>query len=516
MDGDARVSEQRDALHRTDRKNLDRDHLRDEHGKHLASWDQVVHLTKKEKLRPTLPDDMDREFEALISDCWHDEPALRPSFSVVLFRLQGIGLAKSFHDRNASANFEDTMDSAAKELCRGLNGLLWDYVPAQWDQSKATAMISADATITARDSVLSKIVGSEKGPGAVKALGSLMFAGLEDGAEIRPEPVLETDITVSRNPGQPYALLKSRFALIAPEKIKQWRVKDTREFDGLQAALLASEQSIESWGTGTLGAAATADDSNDNGEQQKKPTRRRTKRRKKKKPKKDARVENFIKAARFVRGYGAAAIHPSAKIELHGLRMQALKGDCPDEASAQGGASSMRSLEELKLDAWRSVQGKSQEVAMEEYLSLLTSLAPDWKVAHIVLGRQTKEERRKPREMMWVLKVGYVVPKKEEALAAASISEAERIQRQKTPAIYRTRGLQVTSIEILQSSNGANARLWSTNQLTLQRPGKESGRGVKSGAPLKRVSEMDAYISKLPKDLTISDCIIDRDEHSTM
>ena len=111
--------------------------------------------------------------------------------------------------------------------------------------------------------------------------------------------------------------------------------------------------------------------------------KRRRRARPKKKPKKDARVEKFIKAARksqtcraalsrvdveadkldstgFVRGHGASAIHPGAKIRLYALRMQAQKGDCP-EGKAESELSSVRALQELKHSAWQSLKGTLQE-----------------------------------------------------------------------------------------------------------------------------------------------------------
>ena len=456
---------------------------------------------------------MDADFRALISDCWHAEPSLRPSFSVILIRLQNIGADKSARVKSGlSEHAQEVVDSGVKELSRDVNTLLWDYAPAQWDQAKADLLISNDATITARDPTLKNVLSSEKGPSSAKALGWIMFGGVEDGAEIRQEPILDSDIVVNHN--ESYVLLKSRFSLIGAAKIKQWRVKDTREFDGLQAALAASEESIESWGMGALhketDAARTAGVSGT-----KKKRRVRLKRKKPaKKTKKDSRLENFIKAARFVRGYGAAAIHPSAKVELYGLRMQAQKGDCKDQSGVGAAAaaaeskeeSSVTSLQRLKLEAWRSVRGKSQEAAMEEYLALLASLAPNWKAAHLVLGRQSAEKRRKPREMMWVLKIRYRQRSEEEMVSTA----ASRLQREKGMAYKPTR-FQVTSIEILQSSNEANAKLWSEDEATMEKVPDGNG-DAESPTP----SEMHAFLAKLPKDLALSDCIIDKSAHATI
>ena len=351
----------------------------------------------KEGLRPTLSDALDAEFKALICDCWNPEPALRPSFSVVRIRLEGIVTNVTDSGRQV---FRKDMISGARATCRALNELLWDYTPGQWDDERAASLIDKDAIVTARDPTLQQILRSELGPSSAKAMGRIMFGGFEDGTEIRPEPVLDTDIVISQDGS--YALLKTRFAVVAQGKIKQWRVNDTREFDGLQAALLKSEETISSWGTEALEKGVAAEGVG----KRKKLRSARIVRKKRggRKNKKDARLEKFIKAARFVRGYGAATIHPSAKIEFYGLRMQALKGDCPEgEEESTGIESSASSVRQVQLQAWRSLRGKGQEAAMEEYLSKLTSLAPNWKVAHIVLGRQSEAERRKPRKMMLVL-----------------------------------------------------------------------------------------------------------------
>ena len=477
-------------------------------------------MTKKQGLRPTLPADMDSEFEDLISDCWNPEPALRPSFPVILLRLQSIGASKSSRDldRNRSGPLDEEINAGVKEMCRTLNDILWDYAPERWNQEQAAALIDKDATVTARDPVLHQILLAESGPCCAKALGWMMFGGLEDGAEICPEPVLDTDITPSGSLTKSFALLKTRFAVIAPAKIKQWRVKDTREFDGLQAALQASEKSIKSWGIGGLEAATSGEDSR----KSKNEKRKRRRRSKPKKSKKDARVENFIKAARFVRGYGAASIHPSAKIQLHGLRMQALEGDCSKEEAAAGdGASSATALQGLKLEAWRSFHGKSQESAMNEYLELLTSLAPNWKVAHVVLGRQTDAERRKPKEMMWVLKVGYKRLNKEDfrQMAVSSMMQHEkpRAGMRRTTAARKPRGIIVTWIDVLQSSNASNAKLWSNEAGVLDTTAQESQGGKAKGVGNETtLSETAAFIAGLPKNFTLSDCIIDKDEHATM
>ena len=199
------------------------DHLKDEDGNWVASWEKVVEMTKKNGLRPTLPEGLDPEFKALIEDCWNPEASLRPSFPVILVRLQGLGVPKSTRDRKKTL----LTSSGAAALCRALNDLLWHHGPGEWDDRRASALIAEGAVVKARDSTLNKILGSETGPAGAKALAWLMFGGVEDGVEIQPEPILDADIILS--PDGLHALLNAQFALIAPQKIKQWRAKDTRE-----------------------------------------------------------------------------------------------------------------------------------------------------------------------------------------------------------------------------------------------------------------------------------------------
>ena len=288
-----------------------------------------------------------------------------------------------------------------------------------------------------------------------------------------------------------------------------------RQFLGLLATLNSSGKAIDSHATTALEVAAARDP----GPGKKTPMVKRKPSKKKKKKKKgeetrkrDARVEKFIKATRFVRGYGAASIHPSAKIELHGLRMQALQGNCSTEGGAeQGGKSSASALQDIKQEAWRAAKGKTQEEAMEEYLSRLTSLAPNWKIAHLAFGREGDDGRQKPRHMVWVLKLAWKVRATEERIASAINRRQKETEQSsfKKRAITRIRGLQVTSIEILQSSNEVNARLWCEEKApTIASKGTESEDH--------ELSDFEQFVATVPENFTIEDCIIDKDKHATM
>ena len=108
-------------------------------------------------------------------------------------------------------------------------------------------------------------------------------------------------------------------------------------------------------------------------------------------------------------------IHPSAKLTLFGLRMQALHGDAPAQsdgkktgnlASFRGLNGSALSLQRLKIEAWRAAKSKAREEAMDEYVELLTSIAPQWSIANM-LGAHDSMKDDKPRQMVWVLEVEF-------------------------------------------------------------------------------------------------------------
>lgn len=88
------------------------------------------------------------------------------------------------------------------------------------------------------------------------SLGWIMFGGLEDGAKIVPEPLLDADIIV--NMQEKYALLKVEFAVVAPAKAYDWGEKDRHAFDGLEQALAeAHEQVVSAAAAGTEAAEAS-------------------------------------------------------------------------------------------------------------------------------------------------------------------------------------------------------------------------------------------------------------------
>ena len=127
---------------------------------------------------------------------------------------------------------------------------------------------------------------------------------------------------------------------------------------------------------------------------------------------------------------------------------------------------------------------------MRDYIDLLTSLAPNWKVAHIVLGRVSDAERRKPRPMQWCLKVGFRKLLEQEAIALGGGSIH----------MYR-----VTSIEVLQSSNEANAKIWTEHEAA---PTKMSEAAKQDGANQDSGDGGEAELSELDKCTSVTGRLI--------
>ena len=405
--------------------------------------------------------------------------------------------------------------------------------------------------MTATNATLREILCTEKGPSCIKSLAWMMFAGIEDGAKIIIEPLLDSDVTFNLEKNS--ALIAINFGVKVPQKLHQWTGKDKREFDDLEEALAEAERAMEAHGAEALQEAvsksarevaalnsASVRKITLNNEKQKKKKKHRTlqdrwrQRGQGRKKKKDDPFSIFVKAAKFVRGMGAGTIHPSAKLRLFGLLMQAQRGNVPEGDTLVGVSASLQSqigsltgsalaLQKLKLRAWRSQKDKGRENAMKEYVELVTSLAPQWKVAHI-LGAHSSVKENKPKSMMWVLKVNYRELTEDAALAAATI------KRSLSTSIHRYR---VTSIEILQSSNAAGARLWTEEKMVTEKvKGEKKAGGVDSASgglggegvgeeeeaeeDEEEAKEEDLFVATIPKDLSLSDCIVDKAKFKTI
>ena len=354
-----------------------------------------------------------------------------------------------------------------------------------------------------------------------------MFGGLEDGAEIIIEPLLDEDVTIDLE--KKIALVAMNFGVKAPKKRHQWTGKDKREFDNLEQALAEAEKAMEAHGAEALQQAVMEKES-----EAKPKLKRKLKLKRKKKPnrfqgrwgrnknkKKDDPFTIFVKAARFVRGMGAGTIHPSAKLRLFGLLMQAQRGniDQGEDFDLPGLKGSALALQKLKLRAWRSQKDKKREDAMKEYVELVTSLAPQWKVAHL-LGSHDSVKDKKARVMMWVLKVKYREATEKERMKPLMVTSTALMD------FYR-----VTSIEVLQSSNATSARLWAEDGIYLTNGKERENEEAKKNAELtdsasggmggevgeeQDENDQDPFIANIPKDWSLSDCIVDKSKFKTI
>ena len=75
-------------------------------------------MTKFKNLRPNLPDELNEEMQSLIRECWDPEPALRPSFSVCLFRLRSIIEHKISRQSREASQGDGLETEALKHLMR--------------------------------------------------------------------------------------------------------------------------------------------------------------------------------------------------------------------------------------------------------------------------------------------------------------------------------------------------------------------------------------------------------------
>ena len=496
---------------------------KDEDGKQLMSWDQVVAMTHKKDvcLRPTIPEDMDRSIAALIRRCWGDDPELRPSFRVIMARLQSA--ARKYDERRGTGGLRTIVQQEVEgfsALCRGVHDLLWLFRPSDWDEETAAALLGSDFAATANDETIRTILSTEKGPNSIKALGWIMFGGLEDGAEILPEPLLEENIICDIENGS--ALVTVNFSVKQPPKQHQWTGKDRREFDELEQALAQASKDLLTTDETEVLEKAVAESKADIAPKRKLKLKKKMKKKKRgawrgrgrNNSNEDKGLKGFMKAARYVRGLGAGKIHPSAKLRLLGLRLQAQRGDATAEdgvnddnggADAVDAKSSASVLRELKLKAWRGEKGKDRKTAMLEYVELLTSIVPQWRVSHLLRAHDPLKDT-KPKAMVWVLKINVKQRSAEEVESMLESRPSSRVLSQKSRDA--TRRFYASSIEVLQSSTSANTKLWN-EESTAARAEENNVDNVTQG-------EKDLFVAAMRKKLTRQDCIMDKTKHKTI
>ena len=242
-------------------------------------------MMKTRDLRPTLPAELDAELESLIEDAWHPDPAARPTFRVLLLRLQMFvkmhlstrrKQGNEQHSRDVQSmlqaterkvDIEDEALSLLRELHRrsrvllttsalpirpthavsqhfisNLPDCLWDCKTKEWDEKRATRAVAEEATIGAADATLRAILSGERGAGSLRACGELMVAGFEDGSEIVPDPLFAEDVMVDAEDME--ALMTIRFGVSAAGQQKrtreEWKEESKVEFSALAEALSAA------------------------------------------------------------------------------------------------------------------------------------------------------------------------------------------------------------------------------------------------------------------------------------
>ena len=156
--------------------------LKDKDGNTLMTWEQIVELSKSSGLRPRIPDFISPDMASLIRQCFAEEAAERPSFSVILFSLKSIfqdevekrGITRVSLGAGSSASNLSGGGSkrkalkAGEDLGRTVHGLLWNFRRKDWSKKQASALIERGATVTAKDDTLRAILEGEKGPSALQ------------------------------------------------------------------------------------------------------------------------------------------------------------------------------------------------------------------------------------------------------------------------------------------------------------------------------------------------------------
>ena len=175
----------------------------------------------------------------LVRDCWAHDPAFRPTVPVIIARLRAI---KRRHKDTVSSKQEED-ELTVRHFLRSIHDLIWLAASSDWDQETALTLVGSNVIVTAADETIREVLSSEKGLDCIKSLGWMMFGGLEDGAEIIPEPLLDEHIVCDID--KMSGLIIFNFAVKPPAKKIQWRQGDTKEFDALALALAEMEKGLE-------------------------------------------------------------------------------------------------------------------------------------------------------------------------------------------------------------------------------------------------------------------------------
>lgn len=92
---------------------------------HHDSYTTFVNAICNEKERPPLSDKMHPKLKKLISDCWQDNPELRPSFSQIITTLEDIMISCAVSDPDAQNLWKKVADTKTKIPFRTFAQRLW-------------------------------------------------------------------------------------------------------------------------------------------------------------------------------------------------------------------------------------------------------------------------------------------------------------------------------------------------------------------------------------------------------
>ena len=371
----------------------------DDDGTMTQPWTAIQDAVASRGLRPELPDYIGVSLNDLIKDSWNEDPAMRPNASEFRFRLRAI---REEHDQ-MSLNMQKLMSKdrilsdkcnvhKAEEVARKLYAFVWSPEARR----AANAPFASDTCIvTSSDEVLNKILAESTGKQAVAAVADLMFVG--EGSQYRyvPEPLLPSDICVldSSILVRFKSCLSNALSFAVENKCTESNDHDER---GLSRGIFffSAKSTNIKLKNSLIKMQPTLDNIPEESEKTKgaklagpasKPKRKLKKKLVKKKKRRDESdkiMENFMKAANYVREDAASRLDPMQKLQLLALFLQATEGDCPEKDTES--ASVLPNIHvRIRQEAWAKVRGKDTITAMKEYVALVTAILPGWKLSKI-------------------------------------------------------------------------------------------------------------------------------------
>ncbi len=189
-------------------------YLRDESGSRIATWDQVVEMSKAGGLRPELNDDVPPSLSKLIRNCWNPDPERRPTFSVILTRLANVVSRVSSFSRKgeraaraAATRLSESVvmspnqkrglvEREMRAVTKEFFDLIQNFKLGIWKANVAAGIINKSAKADATDAVISAVLMGRKGPECARSIGQIIFGSLNSGWEVVPEPLIRDHITV--------------------------------------------------------------------------------------------------------------------------------------------------------------------------------------------------------------------------------------------------------------------------------------------------------------------------------